>query len=366
MKFSSALPNLRASVVEVARQALRKHPATLLGALVLALLAVVGSFPTLAGLFTLQRGTALLAAAPSQPAQLANAVELLEQSRRWAANTPEVHRQLGRAYGLQGRTSEAVAALEQAQQLSPRSALVLRDLLGAYEAAGAPQRADELLRAHAIGPATMASIGGRDLLAGSYEAALAWYERAARNGFSSPAFTFQLALASTLAAPATASSSAAAALDLQSVGAQSRIDGRRFRLLLEKPEYGVTYGTPLGELADPAAGAVLAWSGSAVIAIEVEQPGLYEVRFRVQHTPVAPVELQFEHNFTPFGRATLAQADLSWSEVRFELPLTGRRHLLSITFLNDGIEGGVDRNAVFDWVELRRIDEAAHAAPGHL
>ena len=134
-----------------------------------------------------------------------------------------------------------------------------------------------------------------------------------------------------------------------------KIEAETLRWLKIDPHWNLEYGNQLIDhpSSNPNVG-VMWWSGQAATFIQTDESGMYELTIRVQNTPPAPIKLKLEHNFTTIEQFEFSKEDMSWEERTVEYYLAEGVHLIIIQFLNDDSVDGVDRNAVIDWLEIKR------------
>jgi len=144
--------------------------------LVLASSLVALTYRPLAGALFLSLGSQSLAEAHAgRPELLDTALTQLAAARTYTPNEPLIYRRLADALLLQGHPDQAVAALEQAYRLEPRSLLVLKDLIYATILANDVPRAQLLLAKYTGAPADLMLVGDTLFNAGDPAAALLVY-----------------------------------------------------------------------------------------------------------------------------------------------------------------------------------------------
>ena len=144
--------------------------------LVLASSLVALTYHPLVGALFLSLGSQSLAEAHAgRPELLDTALTQLAAARTYTPNEPLIYRRLADALLLQGHPDQAVAALEQAYRLEPRSLLVLKDLIYATILASDVPRAQLLLAKYTGAPADLMLVGDTLFNAGDPAAALLVY-----------------------------------------------------------------------------------------------------------------------------------------------------------------------------------------------
>ena len=117
------------------------------------------------------------------------------------------------------------------------------------------------------------------------------------------------------------------------------------------PDY--SFGTRLNP-SGPSIG-MLWWDGRASVALQVDQPGLFTVTLRTQHANPAPILLGVGVDGHIVKTFSLARGDNSWEDISCEVMFVSGMHSLDVNFLNDGSEGGKDRNAAVDTIVIQRV-----------
>lgn len=122
-------------------------------------------------------------------------------------------------------------------------------------------------------------------------------------------------------------------------------------LLWTRP--GEALGKPLS--AYPGGGVdsgVMWWSGVAIAIIDVPTSGNYLLEVQIQDVPPAPVEVQIECDFKPQLKIVLEQGNKAWREYATACYLERGLNIVGIRFLNDGMVGNLNRNAVIGWIRV--------------
>jgi hypothetical protein len=128
-----------------------------------------------------------------------------------------------------------------------------------------------------------------------------------------------------------------------------QIEGETLRWI--NPELGkLVEAYPVG---DVVAGG-LWWSGCAGTLVDIEKKGRFEMTFRILDEYPPPIQIRIEDNFEPIKSFSLIQSDSRWKEPTIPHTFEKGYHLISICFLNDGNENGIDRNALVDWIRIRK------------
>jgi hypothetical protein len=96
------------------------------------------------------------------------------------------------------------------------------------------------------------------------------------------------------------------------------------------------------------------WNGSAIAFLDIPTDGDYIIALRIQNTPPLPVEIQIEHNFIPILAVNTTREDFSWEYVRVKRFMSSGTNVIGVRFVNDDNVNGNDRNAVLDWIEIRK------------
>jgi tetratricopeptide (TPR) repeat protein len=91
---------------------------------------------------------------------------------------------------------------------------------------------------------------------------------------------------------------------------------------------------------------ILYYNGPVGFFINIEQEGWYQVTVNALNSPPAPVILELEKDFQSFGKIELNRGDQSWEVFHNTVFLNQGIHLLDVNFKNDGVENGMDRNAI--------------------
>lgn len=199
--------------------------------------------------------------------------------------------------------------------------------------------------------------GDLALEAGAYDRAALWYKRALVIEPPSPSLQFRSAVASIAAQVPIPARVDLYMLEVQTLTDHLQIEAESLRWLTQRPYFGVAFGDPLRTVpsADPATG-TLWWNGAAATIINVLQDGDYSIVLRAQNTPPAPVELQIEHNYVLVATCTLEKENMMWDECVTRIHLQSGMHVIGVRFKNDGGQGGIDRNAVLDWISIQTDD----------
>lgn len=112
-------------------------------------------------------------------------------------------------------------------------------------------------------------------------------------------------------------------------------------------------GKQVGEIpsSDPNAG-VLWTNGTAVALIEIPKAGEYELKLRVLDSPPSPIIFQVEIDFNKIVEFSFTGGDSTWRDVVVRTTLNEGSHVIGVSFLNDEIVGELDRNLLFDWIQI--------------
>lgn len=115
-------------------------------------------------------------------------------------------------------------------------------------------------------------------------------------------------------------------------------------------------GTPLSAHPDdryPEAG-VIWWNGCASEVIDVQSEGIYHFILRVQNRPPKPTILELQQNLNTIARFSLSKEDMSWDDLQTTIHLDLGLQMMSVCFLNDGSENGIDRNAFVESISISK------------
>lgn len=319
---------------------------------------VVPSLPDVAYARAAERAFTAAESAPTDAAKLEAAAAALQQAGRWASADPTLYRRMAQLYLRHGRSSDAIAVLEQAYRMQPESLLVSQDLAQAYEAAGETQRAGALWARIGMTPERMVRVGNTHLEQHAYPVAMAWYRLALdQDSRLRSTLAFQATIAAILSGSPDATSWLET-LHLQdptfqvfTVQDTTLINGSRLRWWSDIAK-DVTYGTPLSYPLDTANEGMFWWTGQALTVIAIPQTGSYNIQLQLRHSNPPPVEVAFGIDGQQLHHISLTRGDNSWETVHFEIHLTKGWHTLHLWFLNDGIKDGKDRDAAIAWVKL--------------
>jgi tetratricopeptide (TPR) repeat protein len=263
-------------------------------------------------------------------------------------------RQLARAELQRGDPVAAVAALEQALSLDPNDPLIGHELALALEAAGDYTAADARWEALGVDPIRQSGYGSAAFSARQYDDAVTWFERALRTSDAlDPVQQFHFGVAAVMTSAADAALSAGPyTLQVESAGS---VPGARLRWITAHPRYNVASGAFLSQAADSGAG-IFFWNGSAVVALDNTHSGHAFLRVRARHSRPAPVRLAVELQGRRVGEFNLERGTEQTLTHTMLVETTAGPQAVIISFLNDGVVDGIDRNAVIEWVELIPAD----------
>ncbi len=323
------------------------------------MLPLVGVFPSLMSALYITLGTRMLVAAQGgtgSQEDVTYALGLLEQARDWTPSEPHVHRMLGQAYQLNNQPELAVAALERAYQLQPSSLLIQQELAAAYKAVNEIALAIEVWQGLSLTVAQMLVSGDMSLDRQQYAAAMDWYNIAAQYD---PDIESALPLRRFLVERLTGSPTAmmwfrkAQASDqslmMYALGDTLKMNGADLRWM--RSIDGI-FGMPLNYGIGGNTTGYLWWTGQAFAVILVEQAGDYQISMHVLHDDPPPVEMAIGVNGQQIRQVSLGRGDDSWETVSTSVFLTTGIHIIQVSFLNDAIVNGKDRNAVVEWIKI--------------
>lgn len=131
------------------------------------------------------------------------------------------------------------------------------------------------------------------------------------------------------------------------------IPGSRLRWL-SRTSGSLSYGETLSQDSKEQIG-VLWWSGQASAFVEISEQGRYRVTARTRHTSPGPVKMAVGIDGNKLKEFSLDREDNSPFDLKFEIFLDNTYHTIDVWFLNDGSKNGLDRNAVIEWIELKKI-----------
>lgn len=325
--------------------------------------------PTFAGLFTLQRGAAVLARveqAEADPAMLAASMVDLQRAAALLPTDPLPLRYLARAYQQSGRLEEAIAVLEQAALLAPQSILIHQELLLAYQTAGRYEQGALLETQLGYAPEQGVAVGDAYLANGDYAQALLWYDRVCDRW---PERAEQLAFRRLVAAiplndpraPALLRQAQATLTDLEAprIGAQPVVvNGAALRWVGDVSLPDVSSGIPLNYPYGGSEG-VFWWDGRGTLIVAVDQPGTYLLRITTYNSSPPPVELAFGVNGHRVQSTSLTRGDNTPSVVEFPVTLHPPLASLDVWFLNNDMVNGQDRNATIGRIEILKAHPGA-------
>jgi hypothetical protein len=100
---------------------------------------------------------------------------------------------------------------------------------------------------------------------------------------------------------------------------------------------------------------VMWWNGIAIVPVDVQTSATYKIILRAQNVPPLPIRIQLEHNFSTIAQFETDKDDYSWSDFSVLYKLEKGLHIIGVQFLNDGIENGINRNAVLDWIRIESV-----------
>ncbi len=324
---------------------------------ILLMLPLVGVLPALMSAMYVMLGTHMLIAAQGgtgSQEDVTYALGLLEQARDWTPSEPHVYRMLAQAYQLNNQPELAVAALERAYQLQPSSLLIQQELALAYKSVNKIDYAVQLWRRLDVTAAQMLVRGDEALDRQQYAAAMDWYNIAAQYD---PDIESALPLRRFLVERLTGSPTAmmwfrkAQASDqslvMYALSDTLKINGADLRWMLSID--GI-YGVPISYGTGGNTTGYLWWTGQAFAVILVEQAGDYQISMHVLHDDPPPVEMAIGVNGQQIQQVLLGRGDNSWETVNTSVFFTAGIHIIQVSFLNDAILNGEDRNAVIEWI----------------
>lgn len=341
----------------------RLHIFVVLAGTVVALLVLVLSAPQLQFYMLLSRGSAVLADIQSgnvSNQHAATALSDFQVAERLAPESVLVQRRLAQVFGVLERPTDAVRHLERARELEPRSQLVLRELLFAYEAASEYESADALLAELEIAPETIVANTQKSFEAGGYASAAEWCKLAQRRAEFRRDLTTLCAVAAAVSGAANAEELLADAsivdptFQAMLLPNETRLDGATLRWATRIDE-NASYGTPLSYgSVEPTSIGYMWWSGQAFLLLDVEQAGVYLLQIHARHSVPAPVELALGADGFRLATFLLERGDDSFETLQLPLELSEGYHVLNLWYLNDALIGGQNRDAVIEWLAFER------------
>lgn len=143
-----------------------------------------------------------------------------------------------------------------------------------------------------------------------------------------------------------------AAVNVVALNPGARFQATELSWITGPPGAPIYPGKPLSESMIGPYGS-LYWSGGSVAVIDAREGGAYTLRVRAQHSVPAPVEVALGVDGQQLRTYRLSRGDDSWETLELPVALEPGPHTINVWFLNDGAVNGINRNAVFDWVELQ-------------
>jgi hypothetical protein len=278
----------------------------------------------------------------------------------------------GRTHMKTNEPELALAAFQAYTRLRPHDPLGHLELGFALEQLCGGKRCQPALdawRAGGVEPAQFVALGDDAMLAGDWENASAWYRRASM---------YSTDLAGTVSDPANL------VLKRAIAGAISRHpDAEMYLQQMSERETGPVMYTVTDSLtlrgADlvwitPAGGSTVAigtslayptfdptqeagtlwWNGTAGALIEVQRAGRYSVRAMLAQGNPPPIDVQLGIDERNDAVTSLGRGDGMWAEIAFDADLDEGYHLVRVSFLNNDVVEGRDRNAVVKSVMVER------------
>ncbi len=322
---------------------------------VAALLVLWFIVPALVSAVYASAGASALATAQRSPTDTRSAAQALhyfEQAQQWSPDSPAIYRQLAEAHLLLQQPDAAITALERAYSLQPESLLIQQELAQAYAAGGRAAQADAMWNRKGLLASQALAMADDFYAQHRYADALSWYERARRLQPDLPFdMTFKAAITAVLARSPTAQNwlTAAQAHDssftVPKLTKRLDIPGTELRWMNHYPEHQLTYGMPLAYATDGTVG-VFWVAGEALSVLEVPQAGDYLLQVQVLQSTPPPIELAIGANGRVLQQARLERGDASWETIAVPLRLDPGLNTVHLWFLNDAVIDGQDRNAI--------------------
>lgn len=313
-----------------------------------------GATPKLGGFFALQQGVSLLETYSEHEDRelLARAITHLQEAIDRLPDEPLAWRYLARAYYLEGRLDRALATLEQAHLLNPRSLLVKKELMLAYRDLGHPNvllEEEFAFSLHRLNEAAK-----RAVVSKRYAEALQWYDYIFKYW---PEYRSQIAFCRLLVAIESSDQRVSTFLkqavengyEVFVVDTDVVIPGSGLRSGHQECGRQLAYREGIGVFWTNDRGSVI---------IKPVHSANYQVRITVRHASPPPVEMAFGVNGQQLEVVSLEQGDDSWATITFTAHLSPSVASIDVWFLNDvWIKGEVDRNAFVRQIELIRLDQ---------
>lgn len=133
------------------------------------------------------------------------------------------------------------------------------------------------------------------------------------------------------------------------------INGGDFLWLTARPEQNVFFGDPASTRSPQPKMGVLWWNGRVAAFIKINQPGLYRLQLRMQHSLPPPIVVNVYIDQEKIYQVHLSRGDGEWSLIDSLVNLEMGSHMISIAFVNDDVVNGIDRNAYIDKIILTKI-----------
>ncbi|MBX0330771.1 tetratricopeptide repeat protein [Oscillochloris sp. ZM17-4] len=276
------------------------------------------------------------AASSGYSAQADHAIVIFEQSRRYHPDDLTILRRLADAYLTAGHNKEALSVLQEAFRLQPQDLVTQQALAEAYEVVGDTDAADAIWTSQGLRADRLLQLGRSYAAVGSYDEAMAWYQRALRAGLSANDLSLQVEV--TIAAALAKASLPAELLShmealTHPVDVGLTLDGGELIWMPEQPEGNPIYGKPLN--AFPSGNlkqGVFWWAGQAGTFLQVDQAGEYSLVVRAHHLPAPGGQLAVQIDSADIETITLGTA---WQNYEMSVSLQPGTHLLRLRYLAD-------------------------------
>ena len=136
------------------------------------------------------------------------------------------------------------------------------------------------------------------------------------------------------------------------------IQAEEMRWLRSIPEWDIDYGTLVASYPrDDDRISIMNWGGKIGAFLNVDRSDEYLVSVRMQNMPPAPIKILIEDNFIPLHQVETSLEDQSLQEFNFPAILNSGLHLITINFLNNNNERGIDRDAYVDWIHIQEMTD---------
>jgi tetratricopeptide (TPR) repeat protein len=267
-------------------------------------------------------------------------------------------RQVAVQYSQTGLDRQAVVALEQAFRLQPDSLLIAAELAMAYEQVERYSEARRMWLRTGTRLDNAEIYADEELAQKQYEAAWQWYRRV--KWYETPAsdgLPFKTWLAALLSGDELPLGAAAGGvpLTLYVVDDDLTIPARDLRWISTQQNVERIWpGLPLNVYSSQPDVGVFWWNGTAVTIVEVVTPGTYEVQLHVRNSVPAPVHMLLEIDGQQYALSP-DRGDNSWVTYAASFELEAGRHMVQVSYLNNAIIDGEDRDAAMRWIRLRRL-----------